>query len=386
MFTNLHRVYLIRFFTNFCHAVFFPFFAVWLFEEKLFSVTESAFIVSSAVLAMRLGAVFFSKLVSRHHKKWVVIVALLCICLAQTLFYMFALYRFANFFAWLVFAVVTGVMLSINSLALLSYVAIHDEERKPHMSFAVLNIALNLSAGIGPFIGALVLTRYRQQFALLPIIFAILSICSCYWLEKDKAQSKQPLQKNNFHLGGRKFILFLGLNILTFIGYPQFYEVFPVYALNMISEEIVGILFLVSSVVIVILQMPISAWVERTSVPYAIFAANLLLALGTLLFIPNAQHYFSLCVLGVVLISIAEIVYAPLYQSLAITLYQPENRVRSLAILSFAWGISEASATFVGIYAVGYGYGYISMIIGAVAALIVCGITAIKLPLFLAKN
>jgi predicted MFS family arabinose efflux permease len=314
--------------------------------------------------------------VSRHHKKWVIIISLLCICIAQTLFYIFAQYRFSNFFAWLLFAIVTGVMLSINSLALLSYVAIHDEEKKHHMNFAFINIALNLSAGVGPFMGAVMLTRYREQFALLPIVFAILSIFACAFLARDKAINKHPTQHTKFHLGGRKFILFLGLNILTYIGYPQFYEVFPVYAMEAMNEEIVGILFIISSVVIVMMQLPIIAWVEKTSASFALAIANLLLAMGTLLFIPAAQNYLSLCILGVVLISIAEVVYSPLYQSLAISLFQPENRVLSLAILSFALGISEASATFVGIYAVGHGYGYISMIIGAFAALIVAAIAA----------
>jgi predicted MFS family arabinose efflux permease len=379
MITNVQRIYFIRFCSNFCQAVFFPFFAVWLWKEKLFSSTEAAFIVSFGIFSTRLSAVLFSKLVNNYHKKYIIISSLLLISILYSFFYFFAVHDVSNFLAWVTLSILVGGSLSVNSLALLSYIAIHNDEKKHHAGFSVINIALNLSSGLGPFLGAITLSHHEKIFPLVPIAFSLLSVFTCFFLAKDSVTNKKIVSITKFHLGGNKFISFIILNILTFVGYAQFYDVFPIYAMRGMNEQTIGVLFIISSIIIVFVQMPMTKIIEKLSAETSIFISNLMLCVGTLLFIPAADNGFFICSLGVIVISLAEVMYAPLYQSIAIKLFEPNNPVLSLAIQSFSWGLAEAIATFVGIYTAGHGNGYISIMLGAMAALLVSGICFLNL-------
>lgn len=377
---QMQLVYFIRFCSNFCQAAFFPFFAVWLFKEKLFSAGEAAFIVSLGIFSTRLSAILFSSLVRKYHKKYIIISSLTCISILYGIFYLFATREISNLVAWITLSILLGGLLSLNSLALLSYIATHNDEKQHHAGFSYINIALNLSSGLGPFLGAIILSHHTRFFPLVPILFSFTSMLACFWLTKDNITSTRSLTDEKFSFGGNKYIFFILLNILTFIGYSQFYDVFPVYAMHQMSEKNIGLLFIISSVVIVLSQIPISNFITTLSARTSILLSNLILAIGTLMFIPATDNGFAICAMGVVFISLAEVAYAPLYQTLAIRLFESKNSILSLAIQSFSWGIAEAFATFIGIYTAGHGYGYVSIILGAIAALFVSGICFIKSP------
>jgi len=372
MMTNkLHHAYFIQCVSSFCHAVFFPLLGVWLFKERLFSCGEVAVIVSGSVLSYRLAGLLFANIVRRSHKKFIIIGSLSSISVLYTLFFFIAINRIAILPLWLAFAVLVGSMLSVTSLAVLSYAASHSPpsgDNQHQMPFAVLNIAVNLGAGVGPFIGAVALTYSQHLFLLLPILFAIIAILASSRLALDKQSEVHTSREARFHVLSRNFVLLVVINMLTCVAYPQFYEVLPAYAMETIDQQAIGVLFCISGVVIILLQIPIAKLTCRMPSTLSIAISNLILAVGTILFVPAREGYFATCVLGTILISVAEIIYTPLYQSLAIQLLDAENQVLGLAILSFAWGIVEAAASFAGIFAIGHGYGHLSLLIGAIAA------------------
>jgi MFS family permease len=378
MITDLNRIYIIRFFSNFCQSVFFPFFAVWLLKERIFSPTQAAFVVSVGIFSTRLSAVFLSKWISYYHKKYIIIISLFFISILYALFYFLAVKGVAYFLIWMTISILVGGALSVNSLAILSYIALHNEQNKYHHHFSIINIALNLSSGLGPFLGAMALAHNKNVFPLIPIIFSFLSIGSCLRLGKGNIKNTNIQVYSPFHLGGKRYIFFIILNMLTFIGYAQFYDVFPIYAVGIMSEKIISILFILSSIIIVFAQLPITHIMQQLSEETSILISNLMLAIGTLLFISVSVNGVVVCAVGVIFISLSEVIYAPLYQSLAIKLFEPHHLVLSLAIQSFCWGLAEAAATFLGIYVSQQGHGTISIVIGALSALVVSVICFIK--------
>lgn len=369
---NFKRIYFIRFASNFCQSCFFPFLAVWLFKEKLFLATQAAVIVSLGVLSARLCAPFLSSYVKKYDKKYIIFTALFLLSILYGIFYFLAIYKINSVILWVIISLLIGAALSLNSLSILSYLAIHQDEQTHHDGFSLINIALNLSSGLGPFFGAVVIAYDKTIFPLIPIFFSLLSMSVVIFLNADiplsKKQSKEAVI---FSLGGSHYIFFIFLNMLTFIAYAQFYDVFPVYASQYFNEKTIGLLFVVSSVVIVIAQLPVNRLLKKYSNQSAIVFSNLILGVGTLLFIAASQKLFVLCVLGVILISLAEVIYAPLYQTMAVQLYQPSNPVRALAIQSFSWGLAEAGATFLGIVLVGHGCGDVSFILGVIFIFII---------------
>ncbi|OGT43176.1 MAG: hypothetical protein A3F13_05750 [Gammaproteobacteria bacterium RIFCSPHIGHO2_12_FULL_40_19] len=370
---DFKRIYFIRFASNFCQASFFPFFAVWLMKEKLFLATGSAVIVSIGIFSTRLCAPFLSSHVKKYDKKYSIFFALcLLLGLYSALFFL-ATYKIHDMALWVTVSFLIGGALSMNSLSLLSYLAIHQDEHNHHRGFSFINMALNLSSGLGPFLGAITLAFDKTIFPLIPILFAMLSMGVVFFLNHDRVFSRTvtKINEKTFSAGGPQFLFFICINMMTFVAYAQFYDVFPLYAFHYLNEKTIGLLFIISSVVIVIVQFPMNRLLLNFSNQFSMLLSNAILAIGTLLFIAASEKWLMVCILGVVLISMAEVMYAPMYQTLAVQLYQPNNPVRALAIQSFSWGVAEAVATFLGIVVVGAGYGYVSFILGGIAAVMV---------------
>jgi MFS family permease len=371
MLPNTRNIYLIRFFSNFCQAIFFPFFAVWLLKEKLFYATQAALIVSVGIFSTRLAALFFNRLIQRWDKKYLIMSSLLLLSGLYGLLYELATYHIVNLMWWMLVSIFIGSMLSINSLAILSYIAAQHTTQHHHVGFSIINIALNLSSGLGPFLGSIILMYQQRFFPLMPIIFAFITIVISCWLTQENISQTETQEANFISCGGKNYIYFMVVNALTFIAYAQFYDVFPAYAATWLPEANIGMLFVVSSIVIVCTQLPLSRYIKKITTQEALLFANILLAIGTVFLVPIATNYYGIYIIGVVLLSLAEVIYVPLYQSLALQLYQPTNHIVSLGMQSFVWGIAEATATFIGIYYIGHGAGYLSMILGVIAALLV---------------
>lgn len=377
------NIYIIRFLSCFLQSIFFPFFAIWLLEEKVLTVMQAATVVSLTVLSSRLGSLPFAKLVDRHIKKHVIITGSVGIAIIYFLMWLFMKNAMTLFSVWCLMGILLGAFISLNSLAVLSAMALQLEEHEHTTGFSFINIATNLSAGVGPFLGALILAHGRSYLPIVPILFAIVAIIFATRLGGEKlGQPKRVETSSRFSFGGKNFLYFMVLNFLTFLAYTQFYDVFPIYAKHFLSEQAIGALFLISGFIIVLLQTSVTKLLKKISYDRALIIANLLLAAGTGLYIGAQYHLLILCVVAVVVTTTAELIYGPLYQSLAIKLFNPSNSVSALAILSFTWGTAEALATFIGVSLVGHAYGVTSYLIGIIAALVGVVLIASKICQF----
>lgn len=72
---KINNIYAARLFTYFAIAIFFPFYAIWIFDLKLLPVSQVAFVVSLLVILARLSSLFFVKVVQSYDQRWVLIVA-----------------------------------------------------------------------------------------------------------------------------------------------------------------------------------------------------------------------------------------------------------------------------------------------------------------------
>lgn len=370
---NTHYLYSIRFFSNFAQAIFFPFMALWLLKEKLFSANEAAVIVSCGLFATRFLSVIFSTFIQKNEKRHVILLSLFSLMILHLLLYSLYSHGIANFFIYLFLFICIGGMLSVNTLGMLSFLADEKKENEQHHGFSMMNIMMNLSAGVGPFLGGLILVNATHYFLLVPIIFLFLGLLFALPLKgRTVTQSIIRPLTTVVNFGGKSYWLLMLCNALTFLGYAQFYDIFPLYASHWISIKHIGFLFVVSSVAIVFMQLPINQALKNKTPCYAIVLANVMLAFGTLLFLLHSSEYLCVCVIGVVLISFGELIYAPLYQSLAIQSFAPKSDVCALAFQSVTWGLAEALATGLGIHWVGVGEGDRSFVFGGIAAMLVC--------------
>ena len=366
----MFNLYAVRFFSYASVVIFMPYYSICLLRIGIFTGTEIALIASLLVLSMRTSAIFFAKLISTQHKKYVIFTALTLSLLGFLIISLLFWVKTGLLFAWCLVSLLLGASLSVVTLSLASFIATYLQQPNYTKGFAYLNLAVNLSAGFGPFLGSVILYYHYQLLPLVSILFLVVSLILTYYLPLDPIKKSVPNQENHTtKTNTTSYNILLIINFLTFVAYAQFFDIFPLFAHQYIGERVVGLMFLISAITITLLQIPVSNWITQKYPLSACIIGSILLLAGVGLLALSQFHYLLWIILGVILFSTAEIMCFPLYRSFAVIL-SPEHPTFALAKLSFVWGISESLTTFVGLHLVTTGHGSYSFILGMIASVV----------------
>lgn len=371
-YTSGFNIYTVRFLSNFAQAAFFPFFAAWLMMVTSLSTEAIAIISGLGFFSARVASLIFSGLIKKATKKRTLMFSMGCVSVAYVLLFYLALFQVTSPFLWAIVALLLGSGLSVTSLAILSFITNVTAHNKRYGGFAYVNMALNLSSGIGPMLGSLLLEAWPVWLPLLSVFLALLSFLPLYYLPHDSAPVEQEVKSDSGGSGSnnRLFILLMGANFLTFLGYSQFFNIFPAYAKDFLDPKLIGALFLLSSIVIVGSQLVIKRLLEHFDETTSIVLGNILLVVGTLMLGVFIDQHLLLVILAVIIVSVAEVIYVPLYQAMTVKYVTADRSVLALAVLSVTWGASEFVAVAFGVYLIGYQLGIYSYIIAGIAGLL----------------
>ena len=361
--------YITRLTASLAETAFLPFFAVWLIKTSSFDVYEIGFITSACIMMSRMGAVFISNFIHRHKKRSAVIVALLITMMLYIVLYFLQYYKINIFLLWLVLLTILGIAISIISVAIVSLVPLILHHKFHTFGFSYMNLSVNIAAGSGPVLGGYMVAFHTDFFIVTPIIATLLSLILALKLpvEHDDKVVEHPFSFDPGQL--KKVTLFAIANFCTFIAYAQFFYIFPIYAAPIIGPEIVGVFLGINSLFIILFQIPTTHLHMKGNMISMIIFANILAAIGSiaLSFISNDIIIVIMIVISVLALTIAEIIYGNLYETLGVRIL-PHNPFQSLAITNFAWGAGEGVANFIGIYLVHNGQGFYSFAFGAISA------------------
>lgn len=363
-------IYVIRFFSYGVWGVVYPFLAVWLLGLDLFDESAVGVVIGAAVIANRIGALVFVRVVERHDKRAVIVASQLAAIAAAVGMHVLAAGATRSVLAWLAVGVAFGLANSVATLAQLTYIAQQFPPEEGTKAFAYENVALNIAGGVMPLLSAFTILRLTGQYALVPIVFAVVGIVLALRLPRDAVAAPSRAVAD---LAGRpewtNVTILLGFNFLTLLVYAQFYGVYPVYAVEYMGEGEIGLLFAASSVLIVLLQALVTRVAARSSDLRMIVAANVVMAAGSVLLVLTTGS-FALALVAVLCIVLGEMVYGPLYQVLAVRVFRSRATL-AMGAVTFVWGVSESAAIFAGLALVGAGIGHVSFLIGAAAGLLV---------------
>jgi len=367
---NVLHIYIARFFSSFNLFVFVPFYPVWLAQEKLLSPLNISIVTALVIISLRSASLIFANAIKKFHKKQAAVLSLILSTITYLIIFILAVLHIQNIFLWYLLSLILGALIAIASLVLLAAIALNIKESAHLRGFSYMNIALNLSSGVGSLIGALIIHYNLRYLPLAPVFFSLVAIYFALNIPRDPIVSIAQVENNQRKLNKKPYILLTLASFFTFIAYAQFYDVLPIYANHTIGARMVGILYLVSAIVIVLLQTSFTALLKKLAHPLIVVIGNILFAMGIFLLLFSGQNILYLSFLGVIILSIGEIAWLPTYQTMAIQLYPKNNPVLALAIMMTAWGVGESLATFFGVYTSMNHTGYSSYILGAICALI----------------
>lgn len=373
-------IYLIRFTTWGSWSLLFSFFAVWLSEESPFSAGAISMLGASIALCNRAGSLLFVRWVARTEIRYLLVLTQSLISFAIAGLYLLHAARNYSLAAWLPLVCLYGLGHSLASLAQLTYIAAGHTGSDHVKAFSLENVALNLSAGITPYASALILKHWPAYYPLFPLLYcaATVALCLCLGAPKGEQNGERERHSQPPKAGSAAGVaLFLAINALSFFAFSHFYNVFPLHAQPRLDPEAIGLWFALSSGLIVVLQLPLTRLLAGLRRGVLMVGSNLLMGIGMLALF-HASGTPAVALGAVLLLTLAEMVFGPLYQVMALSLF-PGRPAFAMAVLTLTWALAEALATGTGLYLVAQGHAWLTFALAAGACLLVATIALLCL-------
>ena len=229
--------------------------------------------------------------------------------------------------------------------------AVTPSERR-HAGYALQRVSANLGFGIGGGLAGLIAISSRP--ATFSALFLVDAATYALFLGLlALVPSVRPPHEEAEARGGyaavardRLFLSLLGLNVVfVTAGYAQL-ETLPVFAKNEanVTERAIGLVFLVNSIVIVLLQLPVTRVVEgrrrmaMLAAMTALWAAAWLLVFGAGLW-PAAGAAAALIVVAAAVFGVGECFQGATQQALIADLAPEPLRGRYMALSTNSWSI-----------------------------------------------
>jgi MFS family permease len=332
-------------------ALIFPFFALYLTSKFGVGMTDVGLLFATFSLSSFAGSTIGGALTDRFGRKGIIIFGLIASSFSAVAM------GFANSFQiFFVLALFIGILADVAGPAHQAMVADILPEEKRADGYGIIRVAFNLSVTIGPAIGGFLAAKsYLLLFLADAVISLLTVILIAYFLPETKPQShpdvRQETVAGTFAGYGKvfrdtAFMLFLGAVMLEVFTYMNMNTSLGVYLRDHHGtvESGYGMLLSLNAAMVVFLQFPITRRIEK-------FPPMLMMALGTFLYAIGFSMYgfvsvYGLFVLAMVIITIGEMVVAPVSQALVAAFAPEDMRGRYMAVSGFSWGIPYAAGPY----------------------------------------
>ncbi len=328
-------------------SLLFPFFALYLTRKFSVGMTDVGLLFAVISLSSFSGSTVGGAMSDYVGRKGVIIFGLVASSLSAMIM------GFVNSFqAFFTLAILAGLLAEVAGPAHQAMVADLLPEEKRADGYGILRVAFNLSVVFGPALGGLLASRSYLLLFLSDAMISLLAAALVISLLPESRPQPRPDAPRETLAGSfvgyglvlrdTAFMLFLGAVLLQVLCYMNMNTTLGVYLRNEhgTSEAGYGMLLSLNAAMVVWLQFPITRRVRR-------FAPMLMMALGTFLYAIGFSMYgfvasYGLFMLAMVIITIGEMIVAPVSQALVAHFAPEELRGRYMAVSGFSWSIPFA--------------------------------------------
>ncbi len=287
-----------------------------------------------------------------------------------------------------VLAVVVGLLSDVAGPAHGAMVADLLPEEKRAEGFGMLRVVANMAWIIGPTIGGLLATRSYLLLFVLDAVCSIITALIVFRLIPETRPQASHLARQESLLqtfGGYRVALrdgayvgFLLASIAMNLVYLQLYSTFSVFLRDVhgAGPRVYGMLMSMNATTVVLLQF----WITRTLRRYA---PMLMMALGTFFYMVGFGMFsfiagLPLFALGMLLITIGEMIVMPISQALVSRLAPADMRGRYMAVFALAWQVPSAVGPWAaGIILDNFDPRLIWVLCGGISAVAIAGFLAL---------
>jgi predicted MFS family arabinose efflux permease len=326
-------------------AMIFPFFALYLTRKFGVGMTEVGVLFAVFSLSGFISSTIGGALTDRLGRKGIVIFSLIASSFSAV-----AMGLVDSFQTFFVLAMTVGILSDVAGPAHNAMVADLLPEEKRAQGYGIIRVAFNLSVTIGPVIGGLLATRsYLALFIADAVISLITSLLVWRYMPETRPEREAgaPQESVAGSFGGYfrvlrdlPFLLFMGACILMSLVYMNMNTTLGVYLRDAfgVPESGYGYIISLNAAMVVLFQFGITRRIEKRP-------PLLMMALGTSLYAIGFAMYgfvstYILFMLAMVIITIGEMIVAPVGQALVAKFAPEQMRGRYMAVFGYSWGIS----------------------------------------------
>ncbi len=328
-------------------ALLFPFFALYVTMKFNVGMVEVGYLFALFSVSNFVGSLLGGALTDRFGRKQIIIFSLIATSISSVFMGLVS-----DLQAFYLIAVLSGVF-SVGGPARQAMVADLLTEKKRAQGYGILRVSHNLSVAIGPAIGGLLLavTSYLTLFiidAVVSLVVAVLFYLLIAETKTEAAEASSPESVSQSFSGyfivfrDLLFMLFIGVCILMGLVYTNMNAALGVYLRDVfgVSEASYGLLLSLNAAMVVLFQFAITRRIENRP-PLLVMAAGMLLytiGFGMYGFVSTTAMF----VLAMVILTIGEMLIAPVSQALVAKFSPEEMRGRYMAIFGISWMIPFA--------------------------------------------
>jgi MFS family permease len=338
-------------------ALMFPFFALYLTAHFDVRLTEVGFVFMLATVAGIVGSIIGGMLADMFGRKQMIIIGLITSALTSL-----SLIVVEDFDLVYIIGIFVGLFSSMGGPAQQAIIADLLPEEQHAEGYGMWRVLANLAVTIGPLVGGFMA---GYSYALLFIIDAITSVITAliisFKLEEtlpvttpapspteaipgEPEPAPEPKRPVGYGpvLHDWPYLAFIAISMLMVLVYMQMNQTLPVYLRDVhgIPPRGYGYILSMNAGMVVLFQF----WITRrisSRPPFLVMAA------GTVLYGIGFGMYgvvsgMAMFMLAMVIITIGEMLTAPVAQALVAKFSPEDMRGRYMAIFGFAWAIPSA--------------------------------------------
>ena len=328
-------------------ALIFPFLSLYITSKFHVGLTEVGAIFAVHSISSFVGNIVGGALTDKFGRRSMLIVGLIFsagVSLGMGFIKEWELFYLLAFF--------TGFVSNFSGPAVQAMLAdILPVEQRPD-GFGLLRVTMNLAVTIGPAIGGILAgINYLLLFIIDCVVSVITAIIVYVALPETKPKTPEGKKEESLFqsFGGygkifrdKLFLAFLFLTTFTAIVYMQMNTTLSVYLRDIhgISPQGFGYIMSLNAAMVVVFQFWITRRVKKYHQLKVMAVGNLLYAVGFAMYGFTNTYWQFLATM--VVITIGEMVIAPIVQTLIANIAPEDMRGRYMAAYHLGWGIAAS--------------------------------------------
>ncbi|WP_323788585.1 MFS transporter [Psychroserpens sp.] len=259
-------------------------------------------------------------------------------------------------------------------------------------NIGLIRLAINLGFSIGPVIGGILIAKasYTSIFWVDGITCIIASFLLIILLKPKKSKKIEEkiiqVKEGISPYRNPAFLLFFVVMVINAIAFIQYFSTIPLYykQVHGLSEATIGSILFLNGIMIVCLEMPLISWVERLGMTKITATILGIIFLALSFIILNFSDLFGVLILGMILMTIGEMIGSPFSNALALNMAPKGRKGSYMGLYSMSFSISHIIGHNAGMNAI-YHFDFDTTWYGMFVILAIAAIIIMYLPKMIKK-